>query len=76
MQIKEDIDGALCSFRILFAYHSGKIENEAITYHDTREIFENGKVSGYTCDPRALFEQQNQRLCYGSCFLGLRHESR
>lgn len=31
---------ALHSYSIAFAYHSGKIENEKITYHDTREIFE------------------------------------
>lgn len=59
-----DLDKYLDSFRILFAYHSGKIENEAITYNDTREIFEDGRVTGYTGDPRALFEQQNQKLCY------------
>ena len=61
---EEDLDKYLDNFRILFAYHSGKIENEAITYHDTREIFEDGHVTGYTGDPRALFEQQNQKLCY------------
>jgi Fic family protein len=60
----EDLDLRLDSFRILFAYHSGKIENEEITYHDTREIFENGKVVGYTGSPRALFELQNQKTCY------------
>lgn len=59
-----DLDKSLDSFRILFAFHSGKIENEEITYHDTREIFENGKVVSYTGSPRALFEQQNQKLCY------------
>lgn len=59
-----DLDKYLDSFRILFAFHSGKIENEEITYHDTREIFENGKVVGYTGSPRALFEQQNQKLCF------------
>lgn len=59
-----DLDKYLDSFRILFAYHSGKIENEAITYNDTREIFEDGRVTGYTGDPRTLFEQQNQKLCY------------
>lgn len=59
-----DLDKYLDSFRILFAFHSGRIENEEITYHDTREIFENGKVSNYTGSPRALFEQQNQKLCY------------
>lgn len=59
-----DLDLRLDSFRILFAYHSGKIENEEISYHDTREIFENGRVVGYTGSTRALFEQQNQRTCY------------
>jgi Fic family protein len=59
-----DLEKYLDSFRILFAFHSGKIENEEITYHDTREIFENGRVVSYTGNPRALFEQQNQKLCY------------
>ena len=60
----EDLDLRLDSFRVLFAYNSGKIENEEITYHDTREIFENGKVVGFTGNPRALFELQNQKICY------------
>jgi hypothetical protein len=51
-----DLDKYLDSFRILFAYHSGKIENEDITYHDIREIFENCRVIAYTGSPRALFE--------------------
>ena len=59
-----DLDKYLDSFRILFAFHSGKIENEDITYHDTREIFENGLVLNYTGNPCTLFEQQNQKLCY------------
>lgn len=59
-----DIDQKLHNFRILFAYHSGKIENERIDYHDTQEIFENGKISNYTGDIRTLFEQQNQKDCY------------
>ena len=59
-----DLDKYLDSFKVLFAFHSGKIENEEITYHDTREIFKNGKVFNYTGNPRALFEQQNQKLCY------------
>lgn len=59
-----DLEQRLDHFRILFAYHSGKIENDEITYHDTREIFENGKVLNYTGNPRSIFEQQNQKLCY------------
>lgn len=59
-----DLDKYLHDFRILFAYHSGKIENVEITYNDTRAIFENGNVVSFTGNPRALFEQQNQKLCY------------
>lgn len=56
----------LDSFRVLFAYHSGKIENDAVTYNDTREIFHNDKVSSFTGNIRTLFEQQNQKTCYES----------
>ena len=59
-----DLDLRLDSFRILFAYNSGKIENDEIDDHDTCEIFENGKVVGYTGSTRTLFEQQNQKTCY------------
>ena len=59
-----DIDARLHNFRMLFAYNSGKIENESITYHDTREIFENGRSLNFTGDPRTLFELSNQKLCY------------
>lgn len=41
------LDKYLSNFRILFAYNSGKIENEEINLHDTREIFENGKVLNF-----------------------------
>ena len=44
-----------------FAYHSGKIENEKITYHDTREIFEHNGVTSYTGDLRTLFEIRNAK---------------
>lgn len=61
---KEDIYTVLDNFKILFAYHSGKIENETITLHDTREIFENGSVINYTGDLRTLFEIKNQKDCF------------
>lgn len=32
--------------------------------HQTREIFENGKVTNYTGELRHLFETQNQKVCY------------
>jgi Fic family protein len=58
------LEQVLDSFKILFAYHSGKIENPNVTYHDTREIFENGQVLNYTGDLRAIFETENQKKAY------------
>ena len=60
----EDLLVLLENFKILFAYHSGKIENDAVTMHDTREIFENGTVINYTGDLRTLFEIKNQKDCF------------
>ena len=55
---------ALNGHSIAFAYHSGRIENEHITYHDTREIFEHDGVTSYTGDLRTLFEIRNARDAY------------
>lgn len=52
---------ALNGHSIAFAYNSGKIENEKITYHDTREIFERDGVTSYTGDLRTLFEIRNAK---------------
>ena len=52
---------ALNGHSIAFAYHSGRIENENITYNDTREIFEHDSVTSYTGDLRTLFEIRNAR---------------
>ena len=47
-----------------FIYHSARIENDNITYHDTREIFDHGGVTSYTGDVRSLFEIQNSVAAY------------
>ena len=52
---------ALNGHSIAFAYHSGKIENDNITYNDTREIFEHDGVTSYTGDLRTLFEIRNAK---------------
>lgn len=64
IQTVYDIDTILNNYRILFAYHSNKIEGSSVSMHQTREIFENGKVVNYTGDLRELFEVQNQKNCY------------
>ena len=52
---------AMNGHSIAFAYHSGKLENDNITYHDTREIFEHDGVTSYTGDLRTLFEIRNAK---------------
>jgi Fic family protein len=64
LNTKEALDVALDNYRILFAYHSNALENCGVSVHQTREIFENGKVTNYTGDLRALFETQNQKEAY------------
>ena len=49
------------SLPLEFSYNSGRIENEEITLHDTREIFNRGRVVSFTGDVRTLFEIQNLR---------------
>ena len=58
------LDLELDSFRVLFAYNSGKIENAEITYHDTRDVFENGKATHFSGSPTTLTEINNQKKCY------------
>lgn len=59
-----ELELRLGDFPILFAYHSGKIENEAVAYGDTREIFQADRVVGYTGSLRTLFELYGQKVCH------------
>ena len=52
---------AMNGHSIAFAYHSGRIENELVTFNDTREIFEHNGVTSYTGDLRTLFEISNAK---------------
>ncbi len=65
-QVKTDAELAevLNGQGISYAYHSGKLENERITYNDTREIFEHDGVTDYTGDLRTLFEIRNAKSAY------------
>lgn len=64
IQSENDLDLYLENYRILFAYHSGRIENQEIMYQDVREIFENGKILEANKQPITVFEIQNQKMCY------------
>ena len=52
---------AMNGHSIAYAYHSGKLENEFVTFNDTREIFEHDGVTSYTGDLRTLFEISNAK---------------
>lgn len=62
-QVKTDAElaEALNGHSISFAYHSGNLENNRITYNDTREIFDHDGVTSYTGDLRTLFEIRNAK---------------
>ena len=56
-----ELEAVLNGQIINFAYHSGKIENDNITYNDTRDIFERDTLSNYTGDLRTIFEIRNAK---------------
>lgn len=55
------LDVKLSDYNIVFSYNSNKMEGSTLSIHQTREIFNNGKVINYTGDLRNLFEVANQR---------------
>lgn len=65
--LEEPDRGALLEggFPVLFSYNSGKIENDEITLHDTREVFDRGRVVSFTGDPRTIFEIANLKAAWG-----------
>lgn len=64
LESKEEYMNILENFSVLFVYNSGAIENDKITYYDTKEIFNSGKVINYTGDLKTLIEINNQKDCY------------
>lgn len=60
----EQRDALVEGFTLDYAFHSGHIENDQITLHDTREVFENGRVVSFTGDVRTLFEIQNLKTSW------------
>ena len=58
----DDLKSELYDFNVLFACNSNKIENVEVSYHTTREIFTNGKVTGFTGQLVDLMTVQNQKF--------------
>lgn len=49
---------------VLFAYHSSRIENDAVAFHDVRDIFDHDGVMSYTGDLQTLFELRNAKEAF------------
>ena len=64
IQNATELSTRLSSYSIDFCYHSGKIENDRITYYDTWEIFTNDQVPSYTGDLRTLLEIRNSKEAF------------
>ena len=61
---EDDRSVLLDSFAVDFAYNSGGLENDQITLHDTREVFDRDGVSAFTGDLRTLFEIANLKAMW------------
>ena len=59
-----ELEQRLGGFPVLFAYHSGKIENDAVSLRHIRSIFAAGRVEGYAGTPQTLAEMYNQKMCH------------
>lgn len=63
-QAEGDRFALMDSFAVDFSFHSGALENEQITLHDTREIFDRDGVSSFTGDLRTLLEMANLKAMW------------
>lgn len=59
-----DLDAVVNGQAVTLAYHSTKIEEPQVTFHDTREIFEHGRVISYSGDIKSLFALQNAKRAW------------
>lgn len=61
IQTEADLDAVVNGQAVTLAYNTNKIEYPEVTFHDTREVFEHGRVIGYTGDTRTLFAIQDAK---------------
>ncbi|MDR3765913.1 MAG: Fic family protein [Butyricicoccus sp.] len=54
----------MCSYGIHFAYHSGKIENNRITYRDTQAVFQDDREADFVGDSRTITEIRNAKEAF------------
>ena len=59
-----DLDAVVNGQAVTLAYNTTKLELADVTFHDTREIFEHGRVTGFTGDVTTLFALQNAKRAW------------
>lgn len=59
-----DLKVLLDNFRVVFACNSNKIEGNTMSYHTTREVFENKPLTSFSGTAREIFEAQNQKFAF------------
>ncbi len=61
IQSSTDLDAVVNGQAVTLAYNTTKLEIPTVSFHDTREIFEHGRVANYTGDVYSLFALQNAK---------------
>lgn len=61
----DDFKIVLDNFKVIFTQNSLNIEDVDISYHQTRELFENGQLINYTGDVSHVLALQNHKYAYG-----------
>lgn len=61
---EDDYLTVLENFQILFTCNSNNIEGDNLSYHTTREIFEESPISAPGVLPRQVFEVRNQKFAF------------
>lgn len=74
LKTRLDYEQVLDNFQILFACNSMNIEGDNLSYHTTREIFEEQPLSGQGVIPRVVFEVRNQKFAFKSVLHCLVHK--
>ena len=55
IQTREDLSAAMGDKAITLAYHTNRLEDKGITYHDTEDVFRQNRVNDFTGDTRIVF---------------------
>ncbi len=64
LNTREDYQTVLENFQIIFTCNSNNIEGDSLTYHTTREIYEEAPISASGVLPRQIFEVRNQKFAF------------